>query len=409
MLVVMRKLRLLTAVTATAAVAGTLLVLPATAIPGLPANLPVEVPGDIAPAPASTVPGLASGVDVSRWQHPDGQAIAWDQVRTDGQSFAVIKASEGASWTNDHLAEDAAQAGANGLQVGTYHYARPGEDPRAQAQHYAVQYNQVGNHSLPPVLDLEVAEGQSPEQLAGWTHEFMNELESLTGRTPMLYTYRYFWIEQMANSTEFANYPLWLAAYQPTAPQPVGGWDKVDMWQRSDSGRVAGIAGNVDLNVFNGDENQLNMFSAGQLEASGGKLEGLTVEEGVDLGADATVVVGAILALAAGLIAAPALVDAAEQANLDGLPAVVTDLIEQNNLPVEQLEEMANGNYTLGDLVMLLDNAEHVAGEAGAVDTGAVEAGAAQAGVAEAGAAAAEAAETPEYQEAVGALTEMAQ
>src|SRR5699024_3168935 len=116
MLVVMRKLRLLTAVTDTAAVAGTLLFLPATAIPGPPADLPVEVSGDIAPAPASTVPGLASGVDVSRWQHPDGQAIAWDQVRTDGQSFAVIKASEGASWTNDHLAEDAAQAGANGLQ-----------------------------------------------------------------------------------------------------------------------------------------------------------------------------------------------------------------------------------------------------------------------------------------------------
>src|SRR5699024_1348363 len=112
---------------------------------------------------------------------------------------------------------------------------------------------------------------------------------------------------------------------------------------------------------------------------------------------------------AAGLITAPELVDAGEQANLDGLPAVVTDSFEQNNLPVEQLEEMANGNYTLGDLVMLLDNAEHVAGEAGAVDTGAGEAGAAQAGVAEARAAAAEAAEHPEYQEAAGAPTATAQ
>ncbi|MDN5921727.1 MAG: glycoside hydrolase family 25 protein, partial [Corynebacterium casei] len=154
----MRKLRLLTAVTATAAVAGSLLILPATAIPGLPENLPVNLPSGLVPddmvQQASTVPGIASGVDVSRWQHPDGQGIAWDQVRTDGQSFAVVKASEGTTWTNEHLVDDTSQAAANGMQVGTYHYARPGGDPRAQAQHYASQYNQVGNHSLPPVLDL---------------------------------------------------------------------------------------------------------------------------------------------------------------------------------------------------------------------------------------------------------------
>ncbi|MGO2573860.1 MAG: glycoside hydrolase family 25 protein, partial [Corynebacterium casei] len=213
------------------------------------------------------------------------------------------------------------------------------------------------------------SEGKSPEQLADWTREFMNELETLTGRTPMMYTYRYFWIEQMNNTQEFANYPLWLAAYQSTAPDPVGGWNKLDMWQRSDSGRVNGIAGNVDLNLFNGNEAQLNMFSAGQLQASGGKLEGLIVNDGVDLGADSTVVIGAILALAAGLIAAPALADAAQNANLDGLPDVVNGLIANDNLPVDQLETMADGNYTLGDLVILLDNTDHVANATGANNT----------------------------------------
>ncbi|MDN5839793.1 MAG: hydrolase, partial [Corynebacterium casei] len=117
----MRKLRLLTAVTATAAVAGSLLILPATAIPGLPANIPVNLPSGLLPddmvQQASTVPGIASGVDVSRWQHPDGGSIAWDQVRTDGQSFAVVKASEGTTWTNEHLVDDTSQAAANGMQV----------------------------------------------------------------------------------------------------------------------------------------------------------------------------------------------------------------------------------------------------------------------------------------------------
>lgn len=111
------------------------------------------------------------------------------------------------------------------------------------------------------------------------------------------------------------------------------------------------------------------MFSAGQLQASGGKLEGLIVNDGVDLGADSTVVIGAILALAAGLIAAPALADAAQNANLDGLPDVVNGLIANDNLPVDQLETMADGNYTLGDLVILLDNTDHVANATGANNT----------------------------------------
>ena len=369
MLLCMRKFRLLTAVTATAAVAGSLLILPATAIPGLPANLPSGLLPDDMVQTASTVPGIASGVDVSRWQHPDGQAIAWDQVKTDGQSFAVVKASEGATWTNEHLAQDTTDAAANGLKVGTYHYARPAGDAREQARHYASQYNQVANHSLPPVLDLEVSEGKSPEQLAQWTRDFMDEIEIQTGRTPMMYTYRYFWIEQMGNTQEFANYPLWLAAYQSTAPKPVGGWQKMDMWQRSDSGRVNGIAGDVDLNLFNGNQAQLDMFASGQLQASGGKLEGLTVDDGIDLGGDATVVIGAILALAAGLIAAPALADAAQQANLDGLPDVVNNLIATNSLPTDQLQTMQDGNYTLGDLVILLDNANHVAEATGTNNT----------------------------------------
>src|SRR5699024_12788857 len=124
------------------------------------------------------------------------------------------------------------------------------------------------------------------------------------------------------------------------------------------------------------------MFSAGQLEASGGKLEVKTEDEGIDLGGDAAAIIGVILALAAGVIAAPALVDADENANLDGLPDVVNDLIAQDKLPVEQLKEMGNGHYTLGDLVLLLDNAQHVAEEDGVAPARAAGSAGAEAAVA---------------------------
>ncbi len=45
---------------------------------------------------------------------------------------------------------------------------------------------------------------------------------------------------------ELENYPFWLALYQDKMTYP---W-QVDMWQYSDKGRVPGISGNVDLNVY---------------------------------------------------------------------------------------------------------------------------------------------------------------
>src|SRR5699024_10716795 len=67
----MRKLRLLTAVTATAAVAGTLLVLPASAIPGLPANIPLALPEELCQI-LSTNPERLFLVSPPAWMSPVG-------------------------------------------------------------------------------------------------------------------------------------------------------------------------------------------------------------------------------------------------------------------------------------------------------------------------------------------------
>lgn len=115
------------------------------------------------------------------------------------------------------------------------------------------------------MLDIEVDEGLSPTQLQAWTRDFLSETERLTGRVPMGYTYRYFWGEHMADSTAFARYPLWLAAYQNTVPESVGGWDSLTFWQRSDADRVAGIDGPVDLNLSSGTDSQLGDFVAGRV------------------------------------------------------------------------------------------------------------------------------------------------
>ena len=309
--------------------------------------------------------GAPKGIDVAAHQHPGGTPIDWSKVRTDGQSFAFVKATEGGDWVNPHYVQDIQAANAAGLKTGAYHYARPAGDAKTQAANFAAQIALAPDQTLPPALDIEVAEGKSAAQLEQWIEEFTSELKRLTGRTPMIYTYKYFWMGQMNNSQKFSDMPLWLAAYQDQAPEAVGGWKELSFWQRSGSGKVAGISTDVDMNLFNGSKQQLQSFSDGNYVDVGGALEQLVVSDGLDLSSDSTPLIGAILALAAGLIAIPQLADAAEKSGLDpqaaeGLAGFVKTLKDKDALPVEDLGDMAKGNFSVSDLAILLDNAGHV-------------------------------------------------
>lgn len=309
--------------------------------------------------------GAPKGIDVAAHQHPGGTPIDWSKVRSDGQSFAFVKATEGGDWVNPHYVQDIQAANAAGLKTGTYHYARPAGDAKTQAANFAAQIALAPDQTLPPALDIEVAEGKSAAQLEQWIEEFTSELKRLTGRTPMIYTYKYFWMGQMNNSQKFSDMPLWLAAYQDQAPEAVGGWNELSFWQRSGSGKVAGISTDVDMNLFNGSKQQLQSFSDGNYVDIGGALEQLVVSDGLDLSSDSTPLIGAILALAAGLIAIPQLADAAEKSGLDpqaaeGLAGFVKTLKDKDALPVEDLGDMAKGNFSVSDLAILLDNAGHV-------------------------------------------------
>ena len=309
--------------------------------------------------------GAPKGIDVAAHQHPGGTPIDWSKVRSDGQSFAFVKATEGGDWVNPHYVQDIQAANAAGLKTGAYHYARPAGDAKTQAANFAAQIALAPNQTLPPALDIEVTEGKSAAQLEQWIEEFTSELKRLTGRTPMIYTYKYFWMGQMNNSQKFSDMPLWLAAYQDQAPEAVGGWNELSFWQRSGSGKVAGISTDVDMNLFNGSKQQLQTFSDGNYVDVGGALEQLVVSDGLDLSSDSTPLIGAILALAAGLIAIPQLADAAEKSGLDpqaaeGLAGFVKTLQDKDALPVEDLGDMAKGNFSVSDLAILLDNAGHV-------------------------------------------------
>ena len=75
------------------------------------------------------------GIDISVWQHPNGKPIDFARLKSDFDiSFVIIKSSDGGMRGNDNAKKwfpiDSAAAKAQGLIVGGYHYALPGNmDP----------------------------------------------------------------------------------------------------------------------------------------------------------------------------------------------------------------------------------------------------------------------------------------
>ncbi|APB75643.1 GH25 family lysozyme [Paenibacillus polymyxa] len=201
--------------------------------------------------------GNAQGIDVSRYQGK----IDWKAVKADGISFAFIKASQGQRYVDPTFITNAKEAKKAGVLLGAYHFldATSVEAAKAEARHFAEVLEQVGGRKsldLPLVMDYENNPGNlSKTLISAVALSFLLELERLTGRKAIIYTGNAF----AANfNASLGGYPLWIARYSEThVPSDTVTWKRWDIWQYSDSGKVKGIAGNVDLNEFDGTVNEL--------------------------------------------------------------------------------------------------------------------------------------------------------
>lgn len=191
------------------------------------------------------VPGrdTVPGIDVSWWQG----SIFWPMVASDGEQFAFIKASggDGGLYRDGKFLANASGATAAGIPWGPYHFAsRARFDPEDEARWFADQIRGTA-YTLPPVLDWEPSPGIDGTVAYRWVLAFCEELERLVGVHPIIYTGAYVSLDR---GPGLLTYDLWLAAYtaQPIRCPP---WPTWSIWQHGSTGRVAGIAGNVDENI----------------------------------------------------------------------------------------------------------------------------------------------------------------
>jgi len=188
------------------------------------------------------------GIDVSHHQgHIDWEKLNNGNIGGEPVVFAFVKATEGRTLIDENFNENFYQAREAGLMRGAYHYFIPDTYAGKQAEHFIRQV-QLEDGDLPPVLDIEETGNLSINQLRKSALTWLRTIEKRYGVKPIIYTSYKFKLAYL-DTKEFEEYPYWIAHYYVQNLKYEGKWK---FWQHTDVGRLPGIKGNVDFNVYNG-------------------------------------------------------------------------------------------------------------------------------------------------------------
>ncbi len=203
-------------------------------------------------------PGATTqGIDVSYYQG----VIDWSRVKAAGNQFAFIRLSDGARFRDPKFASNWDGAKAAGVIRGAYQFFRPNQNIGAQADMMVKAIGRYQPGDLPPVLDVEATGGLSASAIASRIKTWHDLVKTGTGATPIIYTGKYFWRDEVGGAKTFSDNTLWIAQYTPKCPDLPMPWTRWTFWQNSDRGTVDGVRGEVDLNKFNGTLAELQAFA----------------------------------------------------------------------------------------------------------------------------------------------------
>ncbi len=195
------------------------------------------------------------GIDISHYQERiDWKRLCKTNMGTDPVTFVIIKATEGADLKDRYFDDNFKQAHANGLIRGAYHFLSPYAPAVSQAEFFISQV-QLSPGDLPPVLDIEderkwLASGRNKAEIQRMAIEWLDAVELHYGVKPIIYS-SYRFRRDILDDSRFSTYPFWMAHYYVSTPATDIKWH---FWQHTDCGKLDGISGSVDCNVFNGTD-----------------------------------------------------------------------------------------------------------------------------------------------------------
>ena len=194
-----------------------------------------------------------TGIDVSLYQ----KEIDWHAVAADGIDFAIIRLgyrgyTEGGLFTDSLFTQHIQGALEAGLNVGVYFFSQAITPEEAiQEADYVLAALEGYSLSYPVVFDWEPITPGNNARTDGLDNTILTQCAKAFctriregGYTPAVY-----FNQDMGYLTfdlkELAEFSFWLAEYdsKPTF------YYNFSLWQYSNTGTVAGIEGNVDLNL----------------------------------------------------------------------------------------------------------------------------------------------------------------
>lgn len=200
------------------------------------------------PATVSTLAAISPfyGIDVSN----NNGAINWAQVSKDnlGIKFMAAKATEGSTFIDSYFKNNITQAQKNGIKGHAYHYMLATSNAAAisEANNFANVLDASGaNFSGYAFLDVEdQVLSKNASTLTSHCLAFLNRMRQRGYTKVGIYVSRSFYQTRLIASQFPVEALLWIASW--------GGNNAgitCDIWQYSDTGRVSGINGAVDMNV----------------------------------------------------------------------------------------------------------------------------------------------------------------
>ncbi len=193
------------------------------------------------------------GIDVSKHQGN----IDWNAVATDGVEFAFVRVGNRGYGQEGKLVEDqqfeknVEGATRAGVKVGVYFYTQAiTEEEMLEEANLVLEKIAPYNIECPVVIDVEKVAGKngrmnalSLEERTNLVLLFCQTIEN-AGYKPMIY-HNMEMGTLMLDLETLENYDKWFAYYNPDMYYPYD----YKVWQYSEKGRVAGIDGDVDMNI----------------------------------------------------------------------------------------------------------------------------------------------------------------
>jgi lysozyme len=200
--------------------------------------------------------GKVVGIDVSEFQG----TVRWGEVEVLEEKYPVqfvfIRATAGNNRVDRQFMHNWLGAKKHKIIRGAYHYYRPNENSIEQADLF-IKTVKLQKGDLPPVLDIErLPKNQSLDSLKVGLKRWLNKVERHYQVRPIIYTGERYYDDFLKE--EFGKYLFWIANYNFYREKMEDDWL---FWQFTEKAYLPGIKNRVDVNIYNGDLQQLQFIT----------------------------------------------------------------------------------------------------------------------------------------------------